>query len=89
MAANRTARRYYAYSQTLGRKRLNDALSLDEAVTAAKALGAVNVVQEDGPPSKPIDVRIVWETVPRALTTTVWDADGNAFSVRLSDLTPA
>jgi hypothetical protein len=88
MATRTQPRRYYAYSEALGRKRLIDSNTETEAIDAAKALGAANVVKEDGPPSKPHGVEMIWEDAPRDLTMTVMDAQGKVYLVARSALTP-
>jgi hypothetical protein len=89
--ATRPAIRYYAYSQTLGRKRIPDEHATDTAaITYAQGLGAVNVVREEGPPSKPTAVHVVWSrtTTPAAPLTVVWDVNGTAYLVAKSALEP-
>jgi molecular chaperone DnaK (HSP70) len=56
----RDAFRYYAYSPTMGRRRVPCTTEADAIIWAA-VHGAVNVVREDGPASKPTAVTIVWK----------------------------
>lgn len=82
--------RYYAFSATLGRKRVPGNVTEAEAVAWAKAHGAANVTREDGPVSKPTSYRIVWEHHRRRkATVTVWDANGTEYTVEATALRPA
>ena len=60
---SREAPRYYAYNPDIGRVRVPiDVVSKGEEAVIEWAAGrhAVNVVREDGPPSKPTAVEFVW-----------------------------
>lgn len=56
----RAAHRYYAYSPELGKRRIPDDLTPAQAIEWAAGRGAINVIREDGPASKPTAVHMVW-----------------------------
>lgn len=81
--------RVYAYSPTFGRKRadVQTAADVTKAIEWADKLGAVNLVLEEGPASKPTGTTVLWERNPKVVETVrVTDADGNAWDVPRSVL---
>lgn len=86
----RPAIRFYAYSQTLGRKRLH-ADTAGAAIEEAQGLGAVNVQLEEGPVSKPLKTTIIWrryDTFAVSELVRVMDANGTVWNVPKSALLP-
>lgn len=62
IARNKLTYRYYAYSPEMGRRRVpGDCITQPMAIDWAAGRGAINVVREDGPASKPHSVQLVWE----------------------------
>lgn len=58
----RDALRYYAYSPQMGRRRVPAELTTEtEVIDWAAGRGALNVVREDGPASKPHGVHVIWQ----------------------------
>lgn len=85
------SRRYYAFTPRHGRRRANDEQSTSEATAIqwAKDIGATNLVIEEGPPSKPTKVTVVWERVPKTLRDVmVWDKNGVPWLVDKTVLRP-
>lgn len=71
----RDAFRYYAYSPTMGRRLITGPSEAD-IIEWAAARGAVNVVREDGPTSKPTDITLIWkrdEPTPRDLHAAIYN----------------
>lgn len=57
--------RFYVFDGTYRRRVPATVTSENAAVEYARSVNAVNLVREDGPPSKPTASRMVWSVQPK------------------------